>query len=154
MSHSRTAAFTLLELLIALAVLGITLSIATSALLRWRDRVNAENFISGFAFDLNRYRSLTHATGTVYSVAFTNSHTYSVQTVPAGPRPVLTRTENNVTVDLSGAVQFTFDSRGYARAQAAGGADSSNTTLPMTLSRTGQTQRVLVTALGTAKVLP
>lgn len=174
MNGRGQSGFTLIELLIVLAVLAVLSTIATVSLLRWRDKAQAENFVQGFAADLNRYRTLGISTGTPYRVRLTGANTYVIErgtlsattaaytdcsslmttdSKVASVATVATRSESAVTIGLTGATVFQFDSRGNLCAFTSGGASTLATNLSMTMTRVSQTRTVIVTALGLARAI-
>lgn len=166
--------FTLLEMLIVLAIVGILLAVGVVNITRWRDKAQAENFVQGFAADMNRYRMLGVSTATPYRLRLTDSSSYVVErgTLSAAARvygdcsklmtsdpnvssvsTVLSRSEPAVTIGLTGATIFQFDSRGNLCAFTSGGAATQATNLSMVMTKVGVTRSVIVTALGLAKAV-
>ncbi|GGN36731.1 pilus assembly FimT family protein [Deinococcus daejeonensis] len=151
-SPSPQAGFTLLELLVTLAVLGILAGITGMLLLPWIQKQQVRADLSDLTADFNLYRSRSMSQGTPYCITLTPSQ-YTVSTGCGGTlTTVKTQTFSRAQLQLTNvATVYTFSTKGLVDATSAGGAKMSNTTF---VGKQGSSSgTVLVTALGFARLL-
>ncbi|PNY81618.1 pilus assembly FimT family protein [Deinococcus koreensis] len=110
--------FTLLELLIGMVVLGILMSIGVSSMARWRQSLDADNFLAGLASDFNVSRTRTQATGQERRIRLVDASTYIVEnraTPTAAWSAVRTATFPKPMFDMGATVarRYDFNTKGY-----------------------------------------
>ncbi|WP_027481446.1 prepilin-type N-terminal cleavage/methylation domain-containing protein [Deinococcus pimensis] len=152
--RSSRSGLTLLELLVALAVLGIALALVGLGLGSWRTRLSGEQFVQGLAYDLNLSRSRTMATAVTQRVVLVDASTYRVerQTATGWQTTSTVRARGAALTSLAGgACRFEYDTRGFMFAYTCGGNLTSNTNVTATVA--GKARTVTVTALGIARGL-
>lgn len=151
--HRREHGFTLLEMLVVMAVLAILLTVVSIPLIRWRNNANAENFVQAFSAQMNLARSLTLSTGVPYRVNILSASSFELEKntgtwVAAGQL----YSNSSVTINLTGARIFTFNDRGLLTAYTTGTTTTLNTNVTAQLP-SGATRTIIVTALGLTRAV-
>ncbi|WP_370293836.1 Tfp pilus assembly protein FimT/FimU [Deinococcus sp. KSM4-11] len=149
--HSATAGFTLVEMLITLAVLGIIMGIAAPTMLNWKNTRDADNFLASLAGDLNASRTRAMATGQERRIRLLDARTYVVENQAIGSSTwttVRTGTASSDVIDLTNTLGRTYDfkSVGFATITTAAGVVASSNDIKA-LKGSGQ-KTLSVTALG------
>lgn len=144
--------FTLLEMLVTLAVLGILMGIVGLTLLPWLQRQQVKSDLSDLVADFNLYRTKTMSQGAPYCITLSASQ-YTVATnCNTTPTTVKTQVFRRAQLQLTNvATVYTFNTKGLVKSTSSGGALMSNTTFVGKQGTASGT--VLVTALGFARLL-
>ncbi|WP_309570228.1 prepilin-type N-terminal cleavage/methylation domain-containing protein [Deinococcus sp.] len=152
--HPATQGFTLIEMLITLAVLGIILGIAAPAMLNWKAKLDADNFLASLASDLNTSRTRAMSTGQRRQIRLLDAKSYVVENQAVGSSTwttVRTGTASSNVINLtttSGRI-YGFQSVGFVTVTTSTGTAASNYDITA-LTGTGQ-KIITVTALGLAR---
>lgn len=144
--------FTLLEVLVVMLIIGILSAIGAASYSSWQKRVSAEDFIQGFTADMNLTRSHAMSTSTPYRVVLNSTKQYVIQQQSSAGTwsDVVTRNSSIGTLSTAGAINFTFDTRGFMTAKDSSSNVTTNTNLTATLANSS-TRQIIITALGTAR---
>lgn len=149
-----TQGFTLLEMLVTLAVLGILLSIGFMSAAGWREKLRADNFLAELTSDFNVSRTRTLATGQVRRIRLVDARNYVIETAAtkSGPWTVIrTSTYPKPILDFPNTMtrKYVFSSRGFVETYNQTGQLTSSTTIKALLGSGLKT--ISVTALGIAR---
>ena len=105
-SRSRThqQGFTLVELLVVVAILGVLLLLGSFSYVRSVSNARNVNFVEALAQDINSARSLAMAKGVNTQVQFTSLNSYTVTRFDASNQPISppSVTNTNTAVTMSG----------------------------------------------------
>ena len=149
----QTAGFTILELLVIMAILGILGALLGPQIASWSQKNRSENYVTSFTSSLASARASSLSTGLIRRVIIDNASTYHVErrnkdlvweTVEnplTNPQPVFTLT----TPSLGRCLQF--DTRGVMKAFSDTACTNVTTTTSYAITASSTTQLTL-TALG------
>ncbi len=147
----RQSGFTILELLVLIAVLGILLAITLPVLSGWQSKTRTEGFVTDFASEVAAARAVSLSTGSPRRIIVDSDRAYRVQQQSG---VAWADVANNITLnaafDLSNAPArcLVFDTRGFMRAYAAVSCLTDTTNTVYTVIGGGSTRQLQLTALG------
>lgn len=149
----RTNGFTLLELLVLLAMLGILLGIAAVASAQWRATTQLNSFLAELAYDINLTRTTTLSTGQIRRVRLVNARQYVIEQQDASLAWASIKTQTAVKdvllLSAASATHFKFSTRGSVEATTQTNQFTTNTAIKASIA--GQPRQINVTALGIAR---
>ncbi|UQN09989.1 prepilin-type N-terminal cleavage/methylation domain-containing protein [Deinococcus sp. QL22] len=149
----RMNGFTLLELLVLLAMLGILLGISAVASAQWRSTTQLNNFLAELAYDINVTRTSTLSTGQIRRVRLVNTRQYVIEQLGPTNTWVSLKTQTAfkdlLLLSAASAVNFEFSTRGSVEARTQTDQITTNTGIKASIA--GQPRQINVTALGIAR---
>ena len=153
--HARTAGFTLAELLVVVAILGILLLVGSYSYVKSVRNSNNAAFVEALAQDINRARSTSMAKGMKTLVTFTSATEYVTAQLNTATPPVATRlagTKNTAVTmsDVDPGDYLQCSPTGFCLAYNASGA--LKTIDHVNVSYNGKTRRLTITVLGLTRV--
>jgi prepilin-type N-terminal cleavage/methylation domain-containing protein len=151
----RNRGYTLVELLVVMAMVGILLAIGLNTLKGWREITTAREDVQTFASIMNQTRLAAMTSGYRHRLSITDAKSYAVEKETATPNTWASvdtgpNTLKLAKLSLTSARVFTFDTRGFMTAVDTAGTDTNSTDLTATLP-TGSTKTLIVTALGVTR---
>lgn len=153
-SHRRTAGFTLLEMLVVMAIAGILLAIIGVTYQNNLRNAKSSDFIEALAQDINLARSTAMAKGRDVQVELTTASAYQVTSVNPVTNKVYTLASNaNTSVLMSGFTagdKIVCSSRGFCLAQSSSGAGTTINQISCTAN--GKTRVMSITVLGLTRM--
>lgn len=144
----RTSGFTLLELLVAMLIIGILAVLAQLTLVSSIRNASNTRFAESLAQDINFARSLAMARGDRTQITFTSLNSYSVVNLDVAGMPTL-RTQTNLNVTLGGVTvgdKIICASGGFCLAYNSAGAVK--TISSVTATANNRTTTLSITVLG------
>lgn len=151
-SKQRTQAFTLLEMLLVLAVAAILMSIGGLLLSKQINDARSLDFVETLAQDINLARSVAMAKGQRTQIQFTSTSRYVVKNLDAAGQPVLS-TRTNASVVMTGINvndKLICSSSGFCLGYTAGGA--LKTLSQVNCTYRGKTRVLRLTVLGLTRI--
>ena len=154
-TRARTTGFTLVELLVVIAFLGIMLVIGSFSYVSSIKNANNVGFVEGLAQDINKARSTAMAKGVRTQIVFTSANTYSVSKLDAAGNPVSPPIggDTNANVTMSGinaGDKLICTSIGFCLAYTSAGV--LKTISYVDFAYNGKTRRLTITVLGLTRV--
>lgn len=151
----RTTGFTLVELLVVIAFLGIMLLIGSFSYVSSVKNANNVGFVEELAQDINKARSTAMAKGVRTQIVFTSANTYSVSKLDAAGNPVSPPLggDTNANVTMSGidaGDKLICTSIGFCLAYTSAGV--LKTINHVDFAYNGKTRRLTITVLGLTRV--
>lgn len=144
----RSAGYTLLELLVVMAVAGILLAVGGLMLSRQLSDARSMDFVEALAQDINLARSVAMARGERTEIQFTSANRYVVRNLDAAGQPVLA-SQTNAAVTISAVNvgdRLTCYSSGFCLGSTSGGAAKTISQVKCTFN--GKTRVLSLTVLG------
>ena len=154
-TRARTTGFTLVELLVVIAFLGIMLLIGSFSYVSSVKNANNVGFVEELAQDINKARSTAMAKGFRTQIVFTSANTYSVSKLDAAGNPVNPPLggDTNANVTMSGidaGDKLICTSIGFCLAYTSVGV--LKTIDHVDFAYNGKTRRLTITVLGLTRV--
>ena len=149
-----THGFTLLELLIGMVVLGILMSIGVSSMARWRQQLDADNYLAGLASEFGISRTRTLATGELRRIRLVSASSYVVESrasAAASWSTLRTATFAKPMFDLAATVarNYEFETKGFVQTYTQAGQLTTSTDIRV-LAGSGL-KTLSISALGIAR---
>ncbi|GMA15367.1 pilus assembly FimT family protein [Deinococcus metallilatus] len=148
----QVAGFTLLEILVVLAVASILLSIGGWLFSRQIRDARSMDFVEALAQDINLARSVAMAKGQRTQVEFVSANQYVVKNLDAAGQPVLA-SQKNTSVTISGVNvgdKLICSSGGFCLGYTAAGAMKTLNQVSCTFN--GKTRVLSITVLGLTRI--
>ncbi len=152
---SRNQGFSLLELMIVIAIFGILAGVMTPSFLQWRDRSKVKGDASELraVFESAKLRAIKHNTNVVVTFPDTTSYQAFIDTNESGARDagediLITRTLSpgvTITTNTFAGSDMAFNPRGMANGP------NSTGSITMT-SPGGENYRVVVSSFGRVRI--
>ena len=147
------AGFTLLELLVVMAIIGILAGLASLYLVHNNTQAQARSFMDGLAQDINLARSTAMARSQSTEVLFTSASSYQVINLEYVPGPRVLVTSQPTTVTLSGvATGDAIICRSGGFCFGYDGSGALKTIASISASGNGVTRTLSITALGLTRL--
>jgi len=147
---NKKSGFTLIEMLIVIAILGVLMGLGYSSFSRVRGKLGLEESANRVAQDIQKCRSTAIAKTVRCRITFTDGKSYDVDTSNNGTtwrRQYSAEIGDGITSSWNAGDTITFNSKGFATFPA------SPSPFVITLSQNGETYVVVPTIVGAVRVV-